>query len=316
MNKKLIKIIIVLIIISLMTCIALYFQSSKIIYTAKYYGLEYDYSTPEVTEEEIDNKINLIVEGYTKLVTIKNRDIIIKGDVVNINYTTFINNIQCDSITELDILIGSGGFNPDIENYLIGKYVGDTIEYISQKNFTYNITINSIKYFDIPELNQQFFEEYFNCQTQEEFREIIKENIFNSKEVEIENDIEKYLFDNIINKSVFIVKDKDIEKYYEEVLDNYNHLANIYGVDIEIYIAKYLNIDMEVFVKLCYDKSIYNLKRELLIQFIWKKEKFIISNDDLIKYGFDNYSSLTNDEINYIVKDKVEKYLINLIINS
>ncbi len=171
-------------------------------------------SVPEdevaATDEEVEEEINSVLEGYKELST-DTEDAIVDGDEVNIDYVGTIDGEEFEGGSSdgagYDLTIGSGSFIDDFEQQLIGHKVGEevTVEVtfpddyqsadVAGKDASFAVTINGIQ--KLPELTDEFVAENLaeseDVSTAEEYRSKIENNF---RDEHLEEYLTNYIMDN------------------------------------------------------------------------------------------------------------------------
>lgn len=194
-----------------------------------------------VTEEEVDEEINSVLDGYKELNTDSDVEIV-DGDEVNIDYVGTVDGVEFEGGNSegagYDLTIGSGLFIDDFEEQLIGHRAGEDVtvevtfpedydnEDLAGKDASFAVTINGIMV--APELTDEFVEENLaeseEVSTVAEYRAKIENDFY-------KDNLEEYLTNYVVENSTvnsypkkYLKSMKSIEKYY----DGYN------GVDDDI----------------------------------------------------------------------------------
>lgn len=194
-----------------------------------------------VTEEEVDEEINSVLDGYKELNADSDVEIV-DGDEVNIDYVGTVDGVEFEGGNSegagYDLTIGSGLFIDDFEEQLIGHRAGEDVtvevtfpedydnEDLAGKDASFAVTINGIMV--APELTDEFVEENLGeseeVSTVAEYRAKIENDFY-------KDNLEEYLTNYVVENSTvnsypkkYLKSMKSIEKYY----DGYN------GVDDDI----------------------------------------------------------------------------------
>ena len=228
------------------------------------------------TEEEVDEEINNMLDGYKEFSTDSDVEIA-DGDEVNIDYVGTIDGVEFEGGNSegagYDLTIGSGSFIDDFEQQLIGHKVGEDVtveatfpeDYHSEdlvgKDASFAVTINSIKV--APELTDEFVEENLaeseGVSTVAEYRAKIENNFY-------EENLEEFLKD-------YIVENSTVNSYPKNYLKNMkalNKYNDYMGDDIE---------DEIEYEKELTERSKEDVKEALVYQAIFEKAGLTIDMD-------------------------------------
>ena len=192
-----------------------------------------------VTEEEVEEEINSVLDGYKELNTDPDIEIA-DGDEVNIDYVGTIDGVEFDGGNSegagYDLTIGSGSFIDDFEEQLIGHKPGEDVtvevtfpedygtEDLNGKDASFAVTINGIMV--APELTDEFVEENLaeseEVSTAAEYRAKIENNFYEEK-------LEEYLTNYVVENSTV----NSYPKKYLKAMKAINKYNDGMGDDIE-----------------------------------------------------------------------------------
>lgn len=166
----------------------------------------------KVTEEEVEEEINSVLEGYKELSTDTDVEIV-DGDEVNIDYVGTVDGVEFEGGNSegegYDLTIGSGTFIDDFEEQLIGHKAGENVtvevtfpedysnnEDLAGKDAVFAVTINGIMV--APELTDEFVEENLaeseEVSTADEYRAKVENDFY-------EENLEEYLKNYVVENS-------------------------------------------------------------------------------------------------------------------
>lgn len=298
----------------------------------------------EVTDEEVEEMIDKLREAHRELKEVTNRKKVKEGDVVNIDYVGRIDGEEYDggAAEGYDLEIGSDSFIDGFEDGLIGQTVGDTVtlELTFPENYgdstkagvdaEFDVTINSIQQFVVPDLTDQFVvelgfvEEPNNVPvtTVEELRTYERNQLVESGERDYTRRfigaIKKALLANAVFKKdvpAAMVERKNetfIREITAEVEKNYGEIG---VTDIRSYcIAKDLSED--AFMQDIMDMAVNEVKTDIILYAIGDKEGLLLTDDDFEAASqkwasFNGYTSVEE-----IPEESVEAYRESLDLNE
>jgi trigger factor len=298
----------------------------------------------EVTDEEVEEMIDKLREAHRELKEVTNRKKVKEGDVVNIDYVGRIDGEEFDggAAEGYDLEIGSDSFIDGFEDGLIGQTVGDTVtlELTFPENYgdstkagvdaEFDVTINSIQQFVVPDLTDQFVvelgfvEEPNNVPvtTVEELRTYERNQLVESGERDYTRRfigaIKKALLANAVFKKdvpAAMVERKNetfIREITAEVEKNYGEIG---VTDIRSYcIAKDLSED--AFMQDIMDMAVNEVKTDIILYAIGDKEGLLLTDDDFEAASqkwasFNGYTSVEE-----IPEESVEAYRESLDLNE
>lgn len=188
------------------------------LYVYYFYGDIYNY---QLEDEKIKEVVTFDASEET---------VVELGDIVNIDFTGYKNDVAFDngSATDTLLTIGSGIFIDDFEEQLIGAKAGQTLdvnvtfpedyssEELAGQDAKFVVTVNSVA-----KTPEQIYS-LFNFETQDEYINVLNERAKKS-----------YVFNYVVENSK--IKDypkKDVEKFYDASVEYY---IDVYGVDVSEY---------------------------------------------------------------------------------
>ena len=125
----------------------------------QYKGLEAPKAEVNVTDEDVDNRLNEMADRNSRLVSVERE--IQKGDTADIDFEGFDNGVAFDGGKgeNFDLEIGSGSFVPGFEDQLVGMKAGEEkdIDITFPENYTpelagkpvvFHVKVNEVKHKD------------------------------------------------------------------------------------------------------------------------------------------------------------------------
>ena len=180
----------------------------------EYKGLEVEVTRVEVSEDEVDAKLNQVREQNSRMINVDDRPVE-DGDITNIDFDGYVDDepFEGGKADNHSLTIGSNSFIDNFEEQLIGKNVGDAVdvhvtfpeeyhvEELQGKPALFKVKINEIKIKELPELDDELAKDVSEFDTLDEYREDIKKNLLEDKEKENKRLKEDKLVQKIIENS-------------------------------------------------------------------------------------------------------------------
>lgn len=195
----------------------------------------YDETLPYATEKTSDDRI------------------IEKNDVAEITYSIrkdgeIYNDLE--GINEY-VCVGAGTFDQAVEESLIGQQKGALLEipvrdcsfvddYDENSQLKYEVHIDNVYYYELPELSDIFIKNKFNMDSQDEFDNYIREKAYSRRKSLIEDELKDQLLQIIVKDTVFddCIDDKITERY-NCIMDDYESFATLYHTDVDSIMETY-----------------------------------------------------------------------------
>ena len=288
-------------------------ELSDYITLGQYKGIEVSLPEIVVTETEIDEEIQAIVDSYTtyeaydEVVTDRAT---VRGDYVNINFVGTMDGeiFEGGSAENVDLVLAeNNGFIDWFEDELYGVMPGTTVistgnfpedyyEDIAGKEVTFEITVNHIVgHYEIPEFNDEFIATYTELDSVEAFRDVVRFTLQVQKESEREGEKYNLVWQAVIDCSEIVEYPQDQVMYYYTSERSYiESYATSYGYSYEDMLAMIGATDAEIME---YAES--RVKEELVFYQIVKTEGIEVSEEDYA-VGLAQYSEamgVTGEEL-------------------
>lgn len=216
----------------------------------EYKGLNIEKNVYTITDQDIQNEIDAALDENADYKEITNRGAK-KGDIITVSYKGTENGEEVEDATEdeYDFEIGIKEFGKEFDAGLIGMKVGDkkTITVTFDDDYEYDVwagkTIDfavkaiAINEKILPEYNDAFVSEYYDCKTTKDYEASLKKELEEEYEaVSNEEAGEEALSVAVSNATITGYPEDLYDSYYQEVKEGYEWYADMFGVDkSEIY---------------------------------------------------------------------------------
>lgn len=248
----------------------------------EYKGLKFTEKEVAASKEDIQEKVDALVKEARTLEEVKEGQKAEKGNVVNIDYTGYLNDKAFDggSATGSDLELGSGSFIAGFEDGLIGAKKGDKLDLnltfpdpyknnpdLAGKDVVFKVTVNAVKEYVTPEYTDEFVEKNTEYKTIKEYEKSVAKEI---RDTNISNALAKKLFENAKFADEY---PESLEKYYEEqIVLSYDSYLKQYGSSFDKYLES-LKTDKETFMKEQMSESIKgSMQSDLILGAVAEKE--------------------------------------------
>ena len=166
------------------------YNLSEYIQVGPYKGVEISPFPYELTEDVIQQQLAMAVTNYAKQE--EKQDAIENGDQVVIDFTGYVDGelFEGGSATDYPLTIGSGAFIPGFEAGLLGAKAGDTVTLdiafpdpytvnpdLAGKPVRFEVKINKVLTYTIPEYNDAFVQKYYGYDTVAEFEIALRDSV-------------------------------------------------------------------------------------------------------------------------------------------
>lgn len=287
-------------------------ETDKIV-IGQYKGVEIEkVETVAVTEEDIDEAVESLVDEYTTTEEITDRTDVQNGDIANIDYEGKIDGVAFEGGTDtgFDLEIGSDSFIDGFEDGLIGAKVGETVDVkvtfpdpylnnteLSGKEAVFTVTVNAIQKEVVPELTDAFIAEKTDSATIAEYREAQRTQLETDNAEYAQYEKEEAAWSAVLANCAVKEYDKDLVKSnaisYKEYV---SYMVSYSGGSLEDYVAEQMGSTMEEFDAEAVEQGKIAQKEELLVEAIAEKEGLELTDEEYAEgvkdtyenYGYDN----------------------------
>ena len=258
----------------------------------KYKGIEVEESVATITDEELDDYINYILESHKTTENVK-EGTTKKEDKIRATYTATKDGEKVDALSSKSatITLDDDAFAIDgFTDQLIGKEVGTTVEFdiTIQDDFSkeeyrgvsvhYEVAIESLVVTNVPTLTDEWAKEnyeYLGITTAQEFKDYYKNNLYLNT---IYNDIIEEVLDN---QTVESYDSDELEELTNMYTQQFKSELSYYGIELAAY-KQAMGLSDDDFNKQMEDKAKEYLKQKMFVMELVKVENLSIS-DELYK---------------------------------
>ena len=265
----------------------------------EYKGLDVQLIKAEVTDDMVDDEIDMLLEDNAVYTPISDRGAA-EGDTVNINYTGKIDGQEFDggSAEDFELELGSGYLLDDLESQIIGMksgetkdlnvsvpadYIEDTVEEDApDKDAVFTVTVNSVSEKSLPEYSDEFIAGVTDYKTTAEYEEGTKKELLASRESDNRSTAGMDALSQVMENSTFNGYPQELYDSCKQEYDAMNEMyAEMLGVDVA-------GLDTDEEETKSTIESIVNEK--MVCAAIAAAENISVSDEEYQKYLEDNYA--------------------------
>ena len=265
----------------------------------EYKGLDVQLIKAEVTDDMVDDEIDMLLEDNAVYTPISDRGAA-EGDTVNINYTGKIDGQEFDggSAEDFELELGSGYLLDDLESQIVGMksgetkdlnvsvpadYIEDTVEEDApDKDAVFTVTVNSVSEKSLPEYSDEFIAGITDYKTTAEYEEGTKKELLASLESDNRSTAGMDALSQVMENSTFNGYPQELYDSCKQEYDAMNKMyAEMLGVDVA-------DLDTDEEETKSTIESIVNEK--MVCAAIAAAENISVSDEEYQKYLEDNYA--------------------------
>jgi trigger factor len=295
-----------------------------------YKGIAVKKEVLEVTDEDVENKLKELQAQNTR-VEVK-EGAIEKGDIAVIDFKGYVDNVAFEGgeAKDYELEIGSGSFIDNFEDQLVGLSAGESKdinvnfpeqygkEELNGKPAKFEVTVNSVKKKELPEINDEFASEVSEFETLEELRNSIREELVKANEAKATNEYEMAVIEAVVANANVEIPDAMVNRELDGMLQDLENRLKYQGLDIESYF-KFTNTSEADFREQMKDIASKNVKNELVLNEIAKAEKIEASEEEIrekateiaSKYGEADKLEETVDRLVNVQREYLGTQIVN-----
>ncbi len=272
--------------------------ASKYVTLPEYKGIEVSKSVLEVSQEDLDVQIEMLLEEYVTYESVLDRAVE-DGDTINVDYVGSIDGVEFDGGSTFgmgtEMTIGAGGDIEGFQEQIVGHMPGETFdievtlpddyhdETLQGQDAVFNITVHYIQGDRIePELNDDIAADYGFASVDELLEDISAWLISQQKQDFFNLMIEAAVCEEIPDTVLDYCAQSDIA-YYQSY-------ADAYGVDLETILASYTGYaNVEEYLEAYQDDYKETATYYLAVQAIAEKEGLVATEEDVAQAGYGDF---------------------------
>lgn len=257
-----------------------------------YKGVEVTKMDTKVTDEELEARISSILAANPDYIEITDRAAQ-NGDIANIDFVGMKDGVAFDGGTseDFDLELGSHTFIEGFEEGIVGAKTGDELSLnltfpenyanaeLAGQDVVFDVTVNAIKQKKDAVLDDAFVQRISDFTTVDEFRADTLADMENQKELMAEQQIENDAVKAAIENSEYNLNQAAVDQLYNQQLDYYNSMMQMYGMSLADY-AGMMGMSEDEFKNTLKDASEMSVKQQLLVEAVADAEDIQIEDGD------------------------------------
>lgn len=280
-----------------------------------YKGVKADKVSHRTLKKDIDAEIEKMRERNSRMVTVEDRAVQ-KDDIANIDYEGFVDGVAFEGGKGegYDLTIGSGQFIPGFEDQLIGKNTGDDVEVnvtfpeeyhaedLKGKAAVFKVKINSIKFKELPELDDEFAKDVSEFDTLEDLKKDVKEKLSAAGKEKAKHETEENVVKAVCDNTEIDIPEAMINSQIEKMIRDFDMQLRYQGLNLEQYM-KYTGFTVDMLKEQYKEEATKNVKTSLILEKVCEVEKIEATDADVEK----EYNTLA--EQNGMKVEDIKKYI-------
>ena len=287
--------------------------------------------------ESIDGELKRMQENMAQLVPLDEDTAIENGHTVSVDYSVTVEGSPEDNSGDqtAEIEVGTGKLVPGFEEQLIGLKSGESKNFSLElpaestnaesagKTGLFSVTVKEIKRKDLPELDDDFAQQFGEYDTMEALRAKMVEYHEKHETDRIDNDLKDRLIQALIQENPLDVPESMVKRQLDHMFENLKNRLKSQQMSLDM-----MGLDAEGFRARFRDDAIDKVKGGLLLMALVDKENVSVTDEDLsaqyekiaagniemldrIKEYYTKNQNAKSSIISEIKEDKAISYLID-----
>ena len=278
-----------------------------------YKGIKVEKNVEAVTDEAVDAEIEAARKRNARTVEVTDRAAAM-GDTANIDYEGFVDGVAFDGGKGEghDLKLGSGSFIPGFEEQVAGHTVGEEFdvnvtfptEYhaseLAGKAATFKTKINTIKFEELPELDDEFVKDVSEFDTLAEYKADVKAKMEKRNDDRAESELGNTLALALAEKLEGEIPEVMYEAEVENMVRDYDSRLRQNGIDLNTYF-KFTGLTLETLREQMRPQAEQQVKVRLALEKIASLENLTVTDEEL-EAEYTNISNAYNVPLEEVKK--------------
>ena len=278
-----------------------------------YKGIKVEKNVEAVTDEAVNAEIEATRKRNARTVEVTDRAAAM-GDIANIDYEGFVDGVAFDGGKGEghDLKLGSGSFIPGFEEQVAGHTVGEEFdvnvtfptEYhaseLAGKAATFKTKINTIKFEELPELDDEFVKDVSEFDTLAEYKADVKAKMEKRNDDRAESELGNTLALALAEKLEGEIPEVMYEAEVENMVRDYDSRLRQNGLDLNTYF-KFTGLTLETLREQMRPQAEQQIKVRLALEKIASLENLTVTDEEL-EAEYTNISNAYNVPLEEVKK--------------
>lgn len=284
-----------------------------------YKGLEYKETKSTVTDADVKNKIDSLLQQYATKTQVK-EGTVADGDNVNIDFVGSIDGVEFEGGNSngagYDLTLGSGSMIPGFEDGIVGHKVGETFnikatfpenygkDQLNGKEADFKITINYLTQTELPEYNDAFVASYTDAASVLEYEDSVRKDLVEQYEQSDKSQNESAIMQVLVEKTTYNeYPQQEMQDLIDKSIAQQEQAASSYGYSLGDYVtARYGFSDEDSFRQYIQGLAEDYIKEKIAVCAVAKDTGITVTKEEV-----DNYKKKIMDYYSYEDESKLEE---------
>ena len=240
--------------------------------------------------ESVDNELKRMQENMAQLIPLDEDAVVENGHTVSVDYSVSVEGSPEENSgnqsTELEV--GSNKLIPGFEEQLIGLKSGASKEFTldlptggddaetSVKKGIFSVTVKEIKRKELPELDDEFAQQFGEYETMVALREKMVEYHEKHETDRIDNEFKERIIQALIERNPLDVPESMVKRQLDHMFENLKNRLKSQQMSLEM-----MGLDAESFRARFRDDAMDKVRGGLLLMALVEKENISVSDEEL-----------------------------------
>jgi trigger factor len=252
-----------------------------------YKGLTVKYQDPEVTDGDVDKRIEELRHSKAEFVNEDPRPLA-DGDFAVLSLES-LSAVEGPPVKneEMTLEVGGGDTLEDFSEHLRGMNPGEEKEFdvsypedygqpkLAGKTVRFRAQVKGVRRKELPEINDEFAQDLGDYRTVDELREAVRKSLFGQRQFEAQQEAKNQLVDKLVDMHDFPVPETFVD---EQIKNRTGRALAERGVD-----PKSLKLDWKKLKENQQDKASREVKASMLLSRIAEREAIAPTRDEVDK---------------------------------
>ena len=265
---------------------------------ADYLGIPAERPVVKVTEEEIAEELKKVQNRNSRMIEVTDRAAQME-DITNIDFEGFVDGTAFDGgkAEGHELKLGSGAFIPGFEEQIVGKNIGEEFdvvvtfpedyhaENLKGKEATFKCKLNSIKFNELPVLDDEFAKDVSEFDTLDEYKADIQAKLEEQHKKQADAQVDETLIKALIEKLNADIPTCMFDNEVENFVRDYDNRLRMNGLDLQTYF-KYTGLDLDKLREQMRPDAERQVKTRLALEKIAELENIAVADEEVeAEYG-------------------------------
>jgi trigger factor len=253
-----------------------------------YKGLTVKYHDPEITDEDVDKRIEELRHSKAEFVNEDPRPLQ-DGDFAVLSLES-LSAVEGPPVKqdEMTLEVGGGDTLEDFSEHLRGMNPGEEKEFevrypedygqakLAGKTVRFRVQVKGVRRKELPEINDEFAQDLGDYRTVPELREAVRKSLFAQRQFEAQQEAKNQLVDKLVDMHDFPVPETFVDQQIKNRTEQLVRALAEQGRD-----TKSLKLDWKKVKESQQDKALREVKASMLLARISEREAIAATRDEV-----------------------------------